>query len=229
MRAHAWALMFFAVFMTVSLIIYFGFGKREIEKYTIEKTPIFKLGVNIDVDQYSNKLEKTRNLSYFSSGMMDLDYFVGNMKIDLNSNEIEIEPLTPNMYEDYRNLIVSIDDNYKEKTDYIEFFGLRLSLKQLKTSSIYMLLKPTIYILDLNEYDTETIEFINNRYFLLKEDEYKSWSFTKDILDNLDIYGSVIIDEKLLEKENVKLLFENLSENGIMSQREFKIINFKED
>ncbi len=229
MRSHAWALIFFAVFMTVSLIIYFGFGKREIEKYTVEKTPIFKLGVNIDIDQYSDKLEKTRNLSYFSSGMMDLEYFVGNMNINLNSNEIEIEPLTPNMYEDYRNLIVSIDDNYKEKTDFIEFFGLRLSIKQLKTNSIYMLLKPTVYILDLNKYDSEIIEFINNRYFLLKEEEYKSWSFNKDILDNLNIYGSVIIDEKLLEKENVKLLFENLSENGIMTQREFKIINFKED
>jgi len=229
LRSHAWALIFFAVFMTVSLIIYFGFGKREIEKYTVEKTPIFKLGVNIDIDQYSDKLEKTRNLSYFSSGMMDLEYFVGNMNINLNSNEIEIEPLTPNMYEDYRNLIVSIDDNYKEKTDFIEFFGLRLSIKQLKTNSIYMLLKPTVYILDLNKYDSEIIEFINNRYFLLKEEEYKSWSFNKDILDNLNIYGSVIIDEKLLEKENVKLLFENLSENGIMTQREFKIINFKED
>jgi hypothetical protein len=92
-----------------------------------------------------------------------------------------------------------------------------------------MLLKPTIYLLDLNDYDEELIEFINNRYFLMKQDEYRSWSFNKEILDNLNTYGSVLIDERLLEMENVKLLFENLSDNGIMTQTEFKIIDFKED
>jgi hypothetical protein len=92
-----------------------------------------------------------------------------------------------------------------------------------------MLLKPTIYILDIKDYDEELIEFINNRYFLMKKDEYKSWSFNKEILDNLNTYGSVLIDERLLEIENVKLFFENLSENGIMTQTEFKIIDFKED
>lgn len=228
MRIHAWAIIFFIVFTVASMIIYFGFGQREIQKYTVEKTPIFNLGVNIDINQYSSKLEKTRNLSYFSSGMMDLEYFVGNMTVDLESNEIEIEPLTPNMYDDYKNLIISIDNNYKEKEDYVEFFGLRLPIKQLKTSSVYMLLKPTIYILDLNDYSPEIIDFINNRYFLLKEDEYKPWSFNKDILDNLDTYDSVIIDKRLLDKENVNLLFENLSENGINIQYDFKIINFKE-
>ena len=229
MRIHAWAMIFFAVFMTVSLIIFLGFGQREIDKFTIEKTPIFDLGVNLDIDKYSRKLENTRNLSYFSSGMMDFEYFVGNMNVNLKSNEIDIEPLTPNMYDDYKNLIISIDDNYKEEIDYIEFFGLRLPIRQLKTNSIYMLLKPTIYILDLNDYDKELIEFINNRYFLMKQDEYRSWSFNKDILDNLNTYGSVLIDERLLKKENVSLLFENLSDNGIMTQTEFKIINFKED
>jgi hypothetical protein len=63
----------------------------------------------------------------------------------------------------------------------------------------------------------------------MKKDEYKSWSFNKEILDNLNTYGSVLIDERLLEIENVKLFFENLSENGIMTQTEFKIIDFKED
>jgi hypothetical protein len=81
----------------------------------------------------------------------------------------------------------------------------------------------------LEEYDEDLVDFINNRYFLLTEEEYRSWSFNKDILDNLDLYGSVLIDEKLLEKDNVRLLFENLSENGIMTETEFKIINFKED
>jgi hypothetical protein len=160
---------------------------------------------------------------------MDFEYFVGNINVNLESNEIEIEPLTPNMYDDYKNLIISIDGNYKEEIDYIEFFGLRLPIRQLKTNSIYMLLKPTIYILDIKDYDEELIEFINNRYFLMKKDEYKSWSFNKEILDNLNTYGSVLIDERLLEIENVKLFFENLSENGIMTQTEFKIIDFKED
>jgi len=229
LRIHAWAMIFFGVLMTVSLIMFFGFGQREIDKYTIEKTPIFDLGVNIDIDRYSRRLENTRNLSYFSSGMMDFEYFVGNIDVNLESNEINIEPLTPNMYDDYKNLIVSIDNNYKEEVDYIEFFGLKLPIKQLKTSFIYMLLKPKIYLLNLEEYDEDLVDFINNRYFLLTEEEYRSWSFNKDILDNLDLYGSVLIDEKLLEKDNVRLLFENLSENGIITETEFKIINFKED
>lgn len=228
MRIHGWAMIFFVIFMTVSLIMFFGFGQREVDKYTIEKTPIFDLGVNVDIDKYSRKLENTRNLSYFASGMMDFEYFVGDMNVDLKSNEIDIEPLTPNMYEDYKNLIISIDDNYKEEIDYIDFFGLRLTVRQLKTNSIYMLLKPTIYLLDLEKYDEEIINFINNRYFLMKEEEYKSWSFNKDILDNLNLYGSVLVDKNLLKKENVRLLFENLSENGIMTESDFKIIKFKE-
>jgi RecJ-like exonuclease len=86
--------------------MFFSFGQREIDKYTIEKTPIFDLGVNIDIDKYSRRLENTRNLSYFSSGMMDFEYFVGNIDVNLKSNEINIEPLTPNMYDDYKNLII---------------------------------------------------------------------------------------------------------------------------
>jgi len=203
-------------------------GRVESTNYNIEKSPKFEVtNVNYDISFLDDQLNDVNNLSIITRNIMDDGVFVGTLKFDFGSNQLTIKPITKNSYDDFRSLIISTGVRYKESKNDYELYGLTLAYYQLITDNLYLELTPKIYVLNLENLDEHTINILKSRYNLYTKQDYRSYSFNRDILNSLNEYGGVIVDDDLLNNPAVQPLLDVFQQENIYIEPNISVLVFE--
>ncbi|RAO99381.1 hypothetical protein PW5551_04400 [Petrotoga sp. 9PW.55.5.1] len=227
MRFYGWVLLSFLVFFVASFILYFSFGRLEINAYSLEKSPKFNVrNSNYDISYLDTQLKDIKNISTVSSYIIDKNFFVGNIEYNLTDNLLIVKPLNKKNYNDLRNLIVSMNIDFIESNNEYEFFGLNLTYYQLMTKNIYIELTPRIGLLSIDEYSDEIINILESSYNLYTKENYRPYSFNSDILNTLHQFGGVLIDEEILNITNIQPLFDILKEQNLKVDNSILVYSF---
>lgn len=227
MRFYGWVLLSFLIFFVVSFILYFSFGRLEINTYSLEKSPKFNVrNSNYDISYLDTQLKDIKNISTVSSYIIDKNFFVGNIEYSLKDNLLIVKPLNKKNYNDLRNLIVSMNIDFIESNNEYELFGLNLTYYQLMTKNIYIELTPRIGLLSIDEYSDEIINILESSYNLYTKENYRPYSFNSDILNTLHQFGGVLIDEEILNVTNIQPLFDILKEQNLKVDNSILVYSF---
>jgi len=228
LRFYGWAISIFLIFFSLSIGFYFSMGRVESTNYNIEKSPKFEVtNVNYDISFLDDQLNDVNNLSIITRNIMDDGVFVGTLKFDFGSNQLTIKPITKNSYDDFRSLIISTGVRYKESKNDYELYGLTLAYYQLITDNLYLELTPKIYVLNLENLDEHTINILKSRYNLYTKQDYRSYSFNRDILNSLNEYGGVIVDDDLLNNPAVQPLLDVFQQENIYIEPNISVLVFE--
>ncbi len=228
MRFYGWVISIFLIFFSLSIGLYFSRGRIESTNYNIEKSPKFTVkNVNYDISFLNDQLNDVNNLSIITRNIMDDGVFVGTLKFDFRNDKLTIKPVTKNSYDDFRSLIISTGVRYKESRNDYELYGLTLAYYQLITDNLYLELTPKIYVLNLAKFDENTINIMKSRYNLFTQQDYRSYSFNRDILNSLNEYGGVIVDEDLLNNPAVNPLLDVFRQENIDIEPNVSVLVFE--
>ncbi|PWJ87399.1 hypothetical protein C7380_12410 [Oceanotoga teriensis] len=226
MKLYGWVLVIFIVIFPLTLILNYVFLDNSIEKINIEKTPVIYHKKENLINEF-NSMGNIFSVSQFTSGLMDTDIYVGGIKYDPINSVLYLSPFSKNNYEDIKSIILAVDNDYKEKKSEYDLFGMKLPYYQLYTKNIRLKMIPKIYILNKDDFNDFEYDFLKTRYFFLSYEDYRGYSFNQVTLSALEEYGSIILDEKLLEYKNVVELIKALKENGLNTFYKLEFINFK--
>jgi len=228
LRFYGWVISIFLLFFSLSIGLYLTMGRIESTNYNIEKSPKFTVkNVNYDISFLNDQLNDINDLSIITRNIMDDGVFVGTLNFDFRNNKLTIKPVTKNAYDDFRSLIISTGVRYKESRNEYALYGLTLAYYQLITDNLYLELTPKIYVLNLENFDENTINIMKSRYNLFTQQDYRSYSFNRDILNSLNEYGGVIVDEDLLNNPAVNPLLDVFRQENIDIEPNVSVLVFE--
>lgn len=229
MKLYGWVIIFFIILFPLSFLLYFFLGQSEYKYIVIDKTPVITLKNEVNSDYYKTRLDTINYTAILSYGLIDKNFFVGDIKFDFSREKIIIKPLSKNLYEEIKSLAISIENNYYEKNEILSLFGVQLPFYYFTTTYLDMILKPTICILNLEKFNTEDIEYLKAVYFVFDEELYQPYSFNVRFLEALNDNTGIILSKEILDNPGVQPLLEILKENNVIITEDLKVINFRED
>ncbi|GAB6188352.1 hypothetical protein JCM30566_00910 [Marinitoga arctica] len=225
MRIYGMVIVFSITILLLSVITYFLFGN--IETQIVEREPMPTYSTQNYHEQIKNNLisilNESKNLSRIFFVIKDLGVFVGKINIDYSTNHVSLAVINTEIFQELKTNLKSFDSSLKEYHEEINFYGLKLN-KYISYSKNFTLVNyPTIAIIDLSKLSLEELSFLKLKYFVMDNNNYKSYSFKTKILEKLKKENGIILDYNILSKAGVKPLLNVFMELGINVTYDMKI------
>ncbi|PNR97239.1 hypothetical protein [Petrotoga sp. 9PWA.NaAc.5.4] len=228
MRFYGWVIILFILFFSSSVLLYLLYGHVETNIYQLEKPPMFQIKNQEDKTSFlSKQLNDIHNLSLLTKDIIGNKVFVGRINFDFKENFLSVKPLNKRSYEDLTSFLISTGENYKEKRVDYELYGLKLPYYQFLTNNVYVELTPVIFVLDLENIDENVINYLKSRYYIFTKSAYRPYSFNQTLLNALNDYGGIILDNSIIDNAAVQPTINALVQEGINIVYDYSILLFE--
>jgi len=227
LRIYGWLAVMLILTTVLSFFLYVFYGKTDREYIVIEKTPVLTIKQSFNTKSIIDSFSSVKNISAFSFGMIDYKIFIGKYRYDLKEQILYLEPLNKDLYDELKNLAVSIEKESFEEVKKIKYFDTVINGYTLSSKNFYIRYIPRVFLIDFSKIPPSNMTYIRTRYFIFDKSMYKKGGFQKSFVEGLKNSGGVVLDSRLLGTDEIDVTLSLLKNNGITVSSDLKLISFK--